>query len=82
MVEGCGWEKIAQLKEGLPCGALEGGSQPLKMLLKDGSLLEFPQNYEEGPFGKDTIASFGESNSSSNCLGRGGHILLSVSLIT
>ncbi|WKA10977.1 hypothetical protein VitviT2T_028516 [Vitis vinifera] len=48
VVEGCGWDKIAQLKEGHPAGALGEGSHPLKTMLKDGYLLEFPQNFEAG----------------------------------
>nr|CAN68238.1 hypothetical protein VITISV_014961 [Vitis vinifera] len=64
VVEGCGWDKIAQLKEGHPAGALGEGSHPLKTMLKDGYLLEFPQNFEAGSLCKDIIASCEESDSS------------------
>lgn len=64
VVEGCGWDKIAQLKEGHPGGALGEGSHPLKTMLKDGYLLEFPQNFEAGSLCKDIIASCEESDSS------------------
>ncbi|RVW34343.1 AUGMIN subunit 3 [Vitis vinifera] len=64
VVEGRGWDKIARLKEGLPGGALGEGSRLLKMMLKDGSLLEFPQNFEAISLCKDIVASFGESDTS------------------
>ena len=64
VVEGRGWHKIARLKEELPGGALGEGSRLLKMMLKDGSLLEFPHNFEAISLCKDIVASFGESDTS------------------
>ena len=64
LVEGHGWEKNVRSKEGLLGGALGEGNLLVKMLFMDGSLLEFPQISEEGPFCNDVVVRFGESDPS------------------
>lgn len=53
-----------QMKKGHPGRALGEGSRPLEMMLKDGSLVEFPQNSEVGSLCKDIVSSCRELDSS------------------